>query len=154
MRISDWSSDVCSSDLKKARKALRQVENALRPLDQEADRLQRSKSVDAAAQKAKIKLEIAIERRIESPPTETTELVKLLQDRVADLKSKKALLDVAHRLLALQRNINRRLEIVGTHFDFEDSYTNGSLKFDIDRSEEHTSELQSLMRVSYAVLCL
>src|SRR3546814_15296233 len=86
MRISDWSSDVCSSDLKKARKALRQVENALRPLDQEADRLQRSKSVDAAAQKAKIKLEIAIERRIESPPTETTELVKLLQDRVADLK--------------------------------------------------------------------
>ena len=118
--------------LKKARQALRQVENALRPLDQEADRLQRSKSVDAAAQKAKIKLEIAIERRIDSPPTETTELVKLLQDRVADLKSKKALLDVAPRLLALQRNINRRLEIVGTHFDFEDSYKNGSLKFDID----------------------
>lgn len=118
--------------LKKARQALRQVENALRPLDQEADRLQRSKSVDAAAQKAKIKLEIAIERRIESPPTEATELVKLLQDRVEDLKSKKALLDVAPRLLALERDINRRLEIVGTHFDFEDSYKNGSLKFDID----------------------
>ncbi|UBQ43353.1 DUF3732 domain-containing protein [Comamonas thiooxydans] len=118
--------------LKKARQALRQVENTLRPLDQEADRLQRSKSADAAAQKAKIKLEIAIERRIESPPTETTELVKLLQDRVADLQSKKALLDVAPKLLALQRDINRRLEIVGTHFDFEDSYKNGSLKFDID----------------------
>src|SRR3546814_5451680 len=27
-------------------------------------------------------------------------------------------------------------------------------KFRIDRSEEHTSELQSLMRISYAVLCL
>ena len=118
--------------LKKARQALRQVENTLRPLDQEADRLQRSKSADAAAQKAKIKLEIAIERRIESPPTETTELVKLLQDRVADLQSKKALLDVAPKLLALQRDINRSLEIVGTHFDFEDSYKNGSLKFDID----------------------
>src|SRR3546814_9355211 len=26
--------------------------------------------------------------------------------------------------------------------------------FDIDRSEEHTSELQSLMRISYAVFCL
>src|SRR3546814_4244860 len=25
---------------------------------------------------------------------------------------------------------------------------------DVDRSEEHTSELQSLMRISYAVLCL
>lgn len=118
--------------LKKARQALRQVESTLRPLDQEADRLQRSKSVDAAAQKAKLKLEIAIERRIESPPTETTELVKLLQNRVADLKSKKALLDVEPRLLALQSDINRRLEIVGAHFDFEDSYKNGSLKFDID----------------------
>src|SRR3546814_3889429 len=27
-------------------------------------------------------------------------------------------------------------------------------KFDIIRSEEHTSELQSLMRISYAVFCL
>src|SRR3546814_4230271 len=25
---------------------------------------------------------------------------------------------------------------------------------DVDRSEEHTSELQSLMRISYAVVCL
>src|SRR3546814_2452434 len=28
------------------------------------------------------------------------------------------------------------------------------IKIDADRSEEHTSELQSLMRISYAVLCL
>src|SRR3546814_7931526 len=28
------------------------------------------------------------------------------------------------------------------------------LSFDLDRSEEHTSELQSLMRISYAVFCL
>src|SRR3546814_4175455 len=28
------------------------------------------------------------------------------------------------------------------------------LEFDPDRSEEHTSELQSLMRISYAVFCL
>src|SRR3546814_4134585 len=31
--------------------------------------------------------------------------------------------------------------------------TNGAIKFQI-RSEEHTSELQSLMRISYAVFCL
>src|SRR3546814_10260101 len=30
----------------------------------------------------------------------------------------------------------------------------GHLMNTIDRSEEHTSELQSLMRISYAVLCL
>src|SRR3546814_5015883 len=29
-----------------------------------------------------------------------------------------------------------------------------SAKFVMDRSEEHTSELQSLMRISYAVFCL
>src|SRR3546814_7417939 len=28
------------------------------------------------------------------------------------------------------------------------------LALDVDRSEEHTSELQSLMRISYAVFCL
>src|SRR3546814_10270318 len=31
---------------------------------------------------------------------------------------------------------------------------NGKLKLIADRSEEHTSELQSLMRISYAVFCL
>src|SRR3546814_4690575 len=30
----------------------------------------------------------------------------------------------------------------------------GSLALSFDRSEEHTSELQSLMRISYAVFCL
>src|SRR3546814_3841409 len=32
--------------------------------------------------------------------------------------------------------------------------TQGSLRVAILRSEEHTSELQSLMRISYAVFCL
>src|SRR3546814_10365563 len=33
-----------------------------------------------------------------------------------------------------------------------DKVANGNMK--LKRSEEHTSELQSLMRISYAVLCL
>src|SRR3546814_9230912 len=32
--------------------------------------------------------------------------------------------------------------------------TNDTGELDPDRSEEHTSELQSLMRISYAVFCL
>src|SRR3546814_7579160 len=35
----------------------------------------------------------------------------------------------------------------------DDKY-HGVVKFDVIRSEEHTSELQSLMRISYAVFCL
>src|SRR3546814_4386024 len=34
------------------------------------------------------------------------------------------------------------------------SYLNGIVSAGIDRSEEHTSELQSLVRISYAVFCL
>src|SRR3546814_8319151 len=34
------------------------------------------------------------------------------------------------------------------------SMTKGSKRFGKFRSEEHTSELQSLMRISYAVFCL
>src|SRR3546814_6451323 len=38
--------------------------------------------------------------------------------------------------------------------DFEDSRARQKEKFGGERSEEHTSELQSLMRISYAVFCL
>src|SRR3546814_9992054 len=42
-----------------------------------------------------------------------------------------------------------RVTVVGTEID---DYQGRSI--DIARSEEHTSELQSLMRISYAVFCL
>src|SRR3546814_3182087 len=38
--------------------------------------------------------------------------------------------------------------------NFDLSVTYGYLDAKYDRSEEHTSELQSLMRISYAVFCL
>src|SRR3546814_10486496 len=43
-----------------------------------------------------------------------------------------------------------------THHDiaFDGSYPGARAPFEIDRSEEHTSELQSLMRISYADFCL
>src|SRR3546814_2139544 len=53
---------------------------------------------------------------------------------------------------ALPRDEARRLE-----FDFRNEVLDQSLRKSIadeTRSEEHTSELQSLMRISYAVFCL
>src|SRR3546814_10492231 len=44
-----------------------------------------------------------------------------------------------------------------TCFQFEDAgkvFFGGMLHLSVFRSEEHTSELQSLMRISYAVFCL
>src|SRR3546814_4380716 len=81
MRISDWSSDVCSSDLRVGR---------LRPVERQPRRRHR------------LALDLALQRR--------------------------------HRRLQLVDRLGRQHRI--------------------ERSEEHTSELQSLMRISYAVFFL
>src|SRR3546814_8344062 len=95
MRISDWSSDVCSSDLGDGRSAPEAPPLVDHPVAVE--------SVEPAA----------------------------IVDR-HDLVGK-----VEHRRLQREMLIN------------------GEVDADIEgRSEEHTSELQSLMRVSYAVFCL
>src|SRR3546814_9752660 len=40
------------------------------------------------------------------------------------------------------------------HFQVADEAATAALLAEAQRSEEHTSELQSLMRISYAVFCL
>src|SRR3546814_3372315 len=105
MRISDWSSDVCSSDLanRVARVVREHQEGA-------AERNQ------AAVQRD------AVHRRRHAE----------FAHAVVDV--------VAGELAGAQRDVT--LEV-------------GAVRFaKIGRSEEHTSELQSLMRISYAVFCL
>src|SRR3546814_8717940 len=48
------------------------------------------------------------------------------------------------------------LGLSATDFEIEFKVADHVTKYDdiMDRSEEHTSELQSLMRISYAVFCL
>src|SRR3546814_2183442 len=101
MRISDWSSDVCSSDLEDALKVLQ------RHVQQQAN---------------------ARRQRLQEP----------------DMRDRGRKLDMPHPLAADLGN--RDLD---TAFFADDA-----LVFHALRSEEHTSELQSLMRISYAVFCL
>src|SRR3546814_2894179 len=56
-----------------------------------------------------------------------------------------------HRRVLVQEVVHRevKFELLARHFDVE-----GQRGVEIERSEEHTSELQSLMRISYAVFCL
>src|SRR3546814_6000428 len=49
--------------------------------------------------------------------------------------------------------VGARVVMVGVHASSRDS-SNGLTLSNLSRSEEHTSELQSLMRISYAVFCL
>src|SRR3546814_1998738 len=100
MRISDWSSDVCSSDLRKTTRL------------KLGDDLRRH---------------LVIERNARAIATARGATRRLLARAVSP-----NLQDLSHRCLqALPKNRTRTR-----------------------RSEEHTSELQSLMRISYAVFCL
>src|SRR3546814_1442512 len=53
-----------------------------------------------------------------------------------------------------QQNLEDALDQVGEYFAKLDGKSRKSAGPDVPRSEEHTSELQSLMRISYAVFCL
>src|SRR3546814_2145517 len=104
MRISDWSSDVCSSDLRQSFAVLARIMHS-------------------------------------SPPNrnQTPGCVSGRSDRDID----------AH---GDDEQGERTLEqhLVGGKLPAEQN----AQCCPADRSEEHTSELQSLMRISYAVLCL
>src|SRR3546814_7594878 len=95
MRISDWSSDVCSSDLEDRGRACQ--------VDRENHHVDRHAAV----------AEGAGERRIDRPAGAGSGI---------------------HEGRAQQQQESRHEQP--------------------ERSEEHTSELQSLMRISYAVFCL
>src|SRR3546814_9886176 len=112
MRISDWSSDVCSSDLYRA-----------------------TGGAGPAAE------EIAVMR-----------LAPIIKDSLRNEINSRTLSEVVSgdRSEVIERqldNINVGAKNIGIRI------VDLRLK-KIDRSEEHTSELQSLMRKSYAVLCL
>src|SRR3546814_5470960 len=116
MRISDWSSDVCSSDLD-----LAQVQRADRLFDLveitdhhpgQCARIQRARGG-----------------------------VDLFRGQVADLR-------------VAQFDPVVRAVVADDAGDGAEHRTGGLVGAGLARSEEHTSELQSLMRISYAVFCL
>src|SRR3546814_5764224 len=113
MRISDWSSDVCSSDLL--------VDHALGAEVVEALEFQLHADLRAVVLEAVVGLHLqarlhALEHVVEVVLVDIDEL---------------AFLELGQRLLRLAGEIAEHA-----------------------KSEEHTSELQSLMRISYAVFCL
>src|SRR3546814_8924479 len=119
MRISDWSSDVCSSDLFErlpaAPPARRRdlAEQWLARPGREPDSARRAALVDAAM------------RVIDDPAfADIFAPDALAEAPVAAVVGETVVAGTVDRLLVT------------------------------DRSEEHTSELQSLMRISYAVVCL
>src|SRR3546814_4660902 len=106
MRISDWSSDVCSSDLE---------------LDRGGDVTRTLAVIGRAADAPRVQQLAVVGRRgvFEQP-----------------------------LVLGEERPLVADEGLGGAEVD------NQVVALDLARSEEHTSELQSLMRISYAVFCL
>src|SRR3546814_2546406 len=115
MRISDWSSDVCSSDLQVAQLRAGELVAAMEELETETA----SSGGEAAGR-----------LRINAPLTFGNLHLAPLWPRFT----------AANPKVSLDITLNDRMvDLVDEGYD---------------RSEEHTSELQSLMRISYAVFCL
>src|SRR3546814_4105761 len=121
MRISDWSSDVCSSDL-----------------------LIAVAGVDAEGDERGANVRAALERR----------------GAVGAIVAEDVALVVDVVLLAEANELARQVIIEGPDLV---GHGDGGAEFGavlprrggaVVRSDEHTSELQSLMRTSYAVFCL
>src|SRR3546814_8966909 len=110
MRISDWSSDVCSSDLR------------------------RHPAVDRQRLEAWLK-EMARRWRMSTLLNQVC-IVDRFLDHLAEIG-----LIADNPIVALRRRYNVK-------------HSKPIWRALASRSEEHTSELQSLMRISYAVFCL
>src|SRR3546814_9391035 len=126
MRISDWSSDVCSSDLL-VLGARREARREQHPRRVEVG--QRREHVLELTQRHALQPEALGHQRAQQ------RLVRVGLDREIAAVDR---LDVEQRARALAQR--RQVVDVG--------------RGAFGRSEEHTSELQSLMRISYAVFCL
>src|SRR3546814_5546526 len=124
VRISDWSSDVCSSDLGGQRQRI----GIARALAVKPRFLVCDEAIAA--------LDVSIQAQV----------INLFMDLREDLDL--TYLFISHDLSVVE-HIADRVVIMYLGRVVEIAAT-----ADIFRSEEHTSELQSLMRISYAVFCL
>src|SRR3546814_1257372 len=135
MRISDWSSDVCSSDL-----LLPTREFARRPFVW-LNLISRNRGTLAYSPSFGYEL---CARRAE---TASIEGIDLSSWRVAGIGGDMIRPHILSRL-------SDRFAPSGFQAEsFVASYGMAEVTLALSRSEEHTSELQSLMRTSYAVFC-
>src|SRR3546814_6386505 len=134
MRISDWSSDVCSSDLPAQRRDLALIDDDILARDARLQRL----AEHALGHQQPGRLAVLAGR-----------------EHLADFGAADDILDHQRSKLARHRRLHRVGEVVDDIVILKlNAAALGNLARLGVRSEEHTSELQSLMRLSYAVFCL
>src|SRR3546814_1795899 len=175
MRISDWSSDVCSSDLDLVALAPAAIAHVDRHAGRAADadlrgRQARRGQVEARIAEAEAEGVKRIGRieEIAAPGAglnivEHRQLPCRTRDRHRQLAARIDVPEqhIRHGMAALLAQIPAFQNGVGLFRNLDgggrttvDEHHGDRLAQRLERSEEHTSELQSLMRISYAVFCL
>src|SRR3546814_7898673 len=142
MRISDWSSDVCSSDL-----ASYESSSIL------ARQIEQGAPADLYISANEKWMDYLAERKLIDPATR----VDLLGNTLVLIGPKGvAPVDIAPGFDLVARLGGGRLAMGDPDHVPAGIYGRSALEHlgVWARSEEHTSELQSLMRISYAVVCL
>src|SRR3546814_7802444 len=139
MRISDWSSDVCSSDLHPARCRTCRI----RRLHRHARLRRRRGGVHGQA-------ETRVSRRVMPQPNPTAAQAGSDPRPALDLRGRTVFVTGSSR--GIGAAIALRCAEAGANVVVTGKTSEPPGK--LPRSEEHTSELQSLMRNSYAVFFL
>ena len=119
-------------ELDKINAQLRRIQADVQPLDEEVQRLRTSKSISEQATKAKLRLEIDIQKQLAKPESELAELEKNQLKEVARLAALLGSYDIQDRLKVLSQNIDAKMCELGDTFDFEETYKPSALRFDID----------------------
>src|SRR3546814_43521 len=165
MRISDWSSDVCSSDLARRRRALTgealpEFVAAVRGLGDDLPPDLTGTQRDLTLLLLCTGLRWTSAAGLRWPEVDfRAKTITVPADR---MKGKvEHTLPLGPEMLAMlraRRDQARSKEFVFPGLPKDEKGTMAPIgrlsKRFLDRSEEHTSELQSLMRISYAVFCL
>src|SRR3546814_1811017 len=139
MRISDWSSDVCSSDLLPPRRHSGHLDSML-----DDPELLRSRTIRTFKQDGCLRIQPLTHLGFFHSGRQMAAAAHLRVKSGARCNSSRS------------RQICRHRDRSGPGCDgslpecFHDAVSHPAMR----RSEEHTSELQSLMRISYAVFCL
>src|SRR3546814_4208085 len=147
MLISDWSSDVCSSDLEVGLAPVGVGEDAaIHDLQQDVEDV-RVRLLDLVEQQHAV-------RRLDDLLGQQAALVEADVARGrADQAADRMRFHVLAHVEAHQLDAQLQRELLG-HLGLAHAGGAGEQEVADRRSEEHTSELQSLMRISYAVFCL
>src|SRR3546814_5517435 len=135
MRISDWSSDVCSSDLTYTKQRLEQFPDV------------------PTAQEQGIDLVVNKFRGIAGPKNLPDEIYAKWEQGIQSVL-KDPEFQEWYRAQSLVPEFMAHEEYAKFIDAFAEEQQAFFKQYGIIRSEEHTSELQSLMRTSYAVFCL